>query len=61
MSTDSLVYFLQSEEYDLATVEGRQGALNGVIALTKFLLSGRAKIGRLQKYFSDHPVPSSTS
>ncbi|KAH8918713.1 hypothetical protein BT69DRAFT_1381005 [Atractiella rhizophila] len=41
-----------SEEYDLATVEGRRGALIGVIALSKYLLSGKAKIGRLQKAFS---------
>ncbi|KAH8924935.1 hypothetical protein BT69DRAFT_1349096 [Atractiella rhizophila] len=61
LPTDSLIYFLQSEEYDLATVDGRRGALNGVIALTNFLLSGKAKIGRLQKYFSDNPTHPSTS
>ncbi|KAH8917543.1 hypothetical protein BT69DRAFT_1354648 [Atractiella rhizophila] len=50
LPTDSLVYFLQSEEFDLALPEGRRDGLRALIALFKYMLSGKVKIGRMKKF-----------
>ncbi|KAH8917301.1 hypothetical protein BT69DRAFT_1354866 [Atractiella rhizophila] len=53
LPTDSLVYFLQSEEFDLALPEGRTDGLKALIALFKYVLSGEAKIGRMKKFVKE--------
>ncbi|KAH8916063.1 hypothetical protein BT69DRAFT_1303145 [Atractiella rhizophila] len=52
LPADRYVYLVQSEEYELATQEGRREALQAVFALTKFWLSGRARVARLNKALS---------
>ncbi|KAH8918652.1 hypothetical protein BT69DRAFT_557316 [Atractiella rhizophila] len=49
LPTDQYVYLIQSEEYELGTQEGRREAAKALFALTKFWLSGQAKVARLDK------------
>ncbi|KAH8916065.1 hypothetical protein BT69DRAFT_816868 [Atractiella rhizophila] len=49
LPADRYIYLLQSEEYELGTQEGRRDAVKAVFALTKFWLSGEARVARLNK------------
>ncbi|KAH8916055.1 hypothetical protein BT69DRAFT_1356009 [Atractiella rhizophila] len=46
---DQYVYLIQSEEYELGTQEGRREATKALFALTKFWLSGQAKVACLNR------------
>ncbi|KAH8921128.1 hypothetical protein BT69DRAFT_355777 [Atractiella rhizophila] len=50
------IYLFQSEGYELGTQEGRRAAAKSLFALTKFWLSGEARVARLNRLLA--PIQS---